>query len=152
MTTVRKEADEIQQQMALIRSELRQEMRGVVKVAVRATDWHSYVKNRPFLAIGVAFAAGYLVVPRKAKSVAAIVAETRQAIPEPLVPTVKTKTKETEKKGAVRWLFGLVAPLVLRAAQAYATSYVEGLLTTSSTPPPPDVRPGPERRSQTTRT
>ena len=73
LATVRIEADDLRRQMAEIRSQLHQEMREVVNVATIATDWRSYLRGRPWLAIGLAFSAGFLLVRRRSRPTTLVV-------------------------------------------------------------------------------
>ncbi|MHC5544836.1 hypothetical protein ACYOEI_41915, partial [Singulisphaera rosea] len=69
MATVTNDADEILRQMALIRRDLHEDVRGVVASAEAVTDWHRHIRNHPWLALGAATAVGYFVVPRRHKVV-----------------------------------------------------------------------------------
>src|SRR5208282_5650420 len=73
LATVRTNADDIRRQMAEIRSQLHQDMRGVVNVAATATDWRTYVRVRPWLAIGLAFTSGFLLVPGRSRATTLVV-------------------------------------------------------------------------------
>jgi hypothetical protein len=60
------EADEIQRQMREIRAELRDDVQELVVSANKMADWTSYVTAYPWLCVGAALAAGYLIVPQRA--------------------------------------------------------------------------------------
>lgn len=60
------EADEIQRQMREIRAELRDDVQDIVVSANKMADWTTYVTAYPWLCVGAALAAGYLVVPQRA--------------------------------------------------------------------------------------
>ena len=103
MATVRIEADEIRRQMAEIRSQLHQDMREVVNVATIATDWRSYLRGRPWLAIGLAFTSGFLLVPRRSRPSTLVV--------QPPAVDVRNlqAAEKAEKPGRlplVRWFLG----------------------------------------------
>src|SRR5260370_35175681 len=60
--------------MAQIRHDLHQDVAsvvsgvsGVVDEVQEVMDWRSIVRNHPFIATGLAFTAGYLIAPRRAK-------------------------------------------------------------------------------------
>lgn len=126
MATERKEADEIRFQMAKIRNELHQEMRGVVDSATAVTDWRSYVRNRPWLAIGLAFATGYILVPRRTQPVSTLVVPMAgQSTPLEM----KDKARNPRLFTAFRWALGMVGPVAIRAAQSFAANAIENLLT-----------------------
>ena len=124
-------ADDIRRQMAQIRQRLHEDMQGVVAGAEAASDWKHYVRMYPWAAVGVALAAGFLVVPRRRRSVTktaekaaeAAVAKFSNTV-EPLASVPPPKPEEA-KKGWIGAAIGLVAPLAVRAAQSYALGYVE---------------------------
>ena len=60
------EAEEIQRQMREIRAELRDDVQELVVSANKMADWTQYVNSYPWLCVGAALAAGYLVVPQRA--------------------------------------------------------------------------------------
>ena len=160
MSTVPNEVDQIRRQMAEIRRVLHADVQGVVATAEAATDWHRYLSAYPWVTLGVSFAVGYLIVPRRHKSVAtrADLTQVREAIEntrEKVVEVAK-KTRDdpgTRKKGLIAAALGIVTPLVLRAAQGYALKYLEQWIQeqqvqhTQTGPPPipsgPSGGPGP---------
>src|SRR4029078_1719329 len=60
------EAEEIQRQMREIRAELRDDVQELVVSAEKMADWTQYVTAYPWLCVGPALAAGYLIVPQRA--------------------------------------------------------------------------------------
>jgi hypothetical protein len=60
------DADEIQRQMREIRAELRDDVQELVVSANKMADWTQYVTAYPWLCVGAALAAGYLIVPQRA--------------------------------------------------------------------------------------
>jgi hypothetical protein len=60
------EAEEIQRQMREIRAELRDDVQELVVSAEKMADWTQYVTAYPWLCVGAALAAGYLIVPQRA--------------------------------------------------------------------------------------
>ena len=125
--------------MAQIRQRLHQDMQGVVAGAEAAADWKHYVKMYPFVALGLACAAGYLVVPRKRRSVSqtaekaaqAVVdklTETPVSVPAPTYVAAPTIQPVPKKSGIFGSLFGMVTPIVVKAAQNYALNYVGTLM------------------------
>ncbi len=127
MTTVRNQADDIQRDMALIRSQLFQEMREVVDVVSTVADWHSYIRARPWLAIGVAFASGFLLAPRRGRPSTVIVQPPASGVLTP-VPVPVPQAEKPRRLHLVRWVLGAVVPIAVRAAQTYALKHVESLL------------------------
>jgi hypothetical protein len=150
LATVRIEADDIRRQMAEIRSQLHQDMRGVVNVAATATDWRSYVRGRPWLAIGLAFTSGFLLVPGRSRPTTLVVQ------PSAVDMGNSQAAVKAEKPGRLtlfRRLLGAVGPIAVRAGQSYAMNYVENLLANQQAGPRPEAasRPaslGPTSRSE----
>jgi hypothetical protein len=112
--------------MARIRRDLHDDVRGAVQNAEAATDWKRYIRAYPWASLGVAFAVGYLVVPRRHRPSTVI-----QAAPSEIqrVVEVARPAAEEKKKGLVMTVFGLVAPVALRAAQGYALQFFEQWMT-----------------------
>jgi hypothetical protein len=125
------EVTDIQREMARIRVELHQNMEGVVAGAEAATNWHRYVKHYPWAALGVAFVAGYFLVPRKRRSATRtgkaaareVVEEVRDVI-EGTHPKAQAE-KPKKKAGILGTAVAFVGPIALRAAQGYAVQYIE---------------------------
>ena len=148
MATVRIEADEIRRQMAEIRSQLHQDMREVVSVATIATDWRSYLRGRPWLAIGLAFTSGFLVVPGRSRPSTLIVQP--PAVDQHNLQA-GVKPERTGRLPLVRWFLGAVGPIAVRAAQSYALNQVENLLARQQTGPQSDAVSRPPSGGQTSR-
>jgi hypothetical protein len=137
VATVSNDVDEIRRQMAAIRRDLHEDVKGVVATAGAATDWRRYLTAYPWVTVGAAFAAGYALVPRRhhktADALAAtqadltqvrrIVESTGKAVAESIqAPPAPPKERRKSLIGAA---LGMAAPLVLRAAQGYALKYLE---------------------------
>ncbi|HEU5116594.1 MAG TPA: hypothetical protein VFT74_07950, partial [Isosphaeraceae bacterium] len=129
--------DDVRRQMAQIRRELHEDMQMVVAGAESASDWRYYVRRYPWVALGLAAAAGYFLVPRKKPTSHRIAEETAEDLESffrkrPRTPPAdseakaEVKAEKKEKKaGLIGMVFGMVSPIVLRAAQSYAAGYVE---------------------------
>ncbi len=136
MANVRTNANDIRRQMAEIRSQLHQDMRGVVNVAATATDWRSYVRGRPWLAIGLAFTSGFLLVPGRSRPTTLVV---QPSAVDTGNSHAAIKTEEAGRLPLMRWFLGAVGPIAVRAAQLYALNYVENLLANQQTGPRPEA-------------
>lgn len=64
-------ADDIRQRMQGVRREVAEDMQGIVQTARTLTDWRYHVKNHPWACVGLALAAGYLIVPARKKAATA---------------------------------------------------------------------------------
>ncbi len=132
MATVTDDVDEIRRNMAQIRQRLHQDMQGVVAGAEAASDWKHYVRLYPFAALGLAFVGGFLIVPRRRRSVSKTARKAAEAVlaevgekAEAASESIKPKAAEPKKKGLIGGAFALLSPFLLKAAQNYAMAYVE---------------------------
>lgn len=58
-------ADALRREMAQIRSDIHENVEGIVDTARNMTDWRYYVRRYPWVAVTAATAVGYLIVPRR---------------------------------------------------------------------------------------
>ena len=58
-------AGEIQEEMGHVRSEIRDDVRGIFAGARAMTDWRHYLRQYPWVALGVAAAVGFWIVPAR---------------------------------------------------------------------------------------
>jgi hypothetical protein len=160
VSTGTNEVDEIRRQMAAIRRELHEDVRGVVATAEAVTDWRRYLTKAPWLTLGATFAVGYLIVPKRRKLEAKLsqvatrddVAELREAV-EAAKRSLREAVKgQAEPPKRARSLLGaaagLLVPVALRAAQGYAVNYLEqwiahqqDLQRDAGPPPTPSAAP-----------
>src|SRR6185437_97384 len=124
VSTAPPEFDDIRRKMAQIRRDLHEDVRGVVEGAEAATDWRRFIRNYPWASMGVALAVGYMIVPRKHHPTS-----TLQVTPGEMARAIAAeapKPVEAGKgKGLLGSVFGLVAPVALRAVQGYALQFAE---------------------------
>jgi hypothetical protein len=153
------EVEEIRRQMAQIRRELHLDMQGVVAGAEAAFDWRYYVRHYPWPSLGVAAAVGYLIVPRKRRSVSktaeeaaeAAVSKMRGKVKAPVIElpqseSAKKVEKEKKRSGLIGALLGMVVPVAVRAAQSYASQFVENWIAQQGVLGPAPVGAGPAPR------
>jgi hypothetical protein len=150
------EIAELQQKMALIRRQMHEDVQGAVRGAQLLTDWRSLVGNHPWAALGVAAGLGYLLVPHRKPE--------QQALYSPPIagllsaaPPARTGSSHFPSVGS---MVGLFAPILVRAAQNYASHYLEQWLEAHSPPvrisapprrpEPVEVNPG-DREPRTVR-
>jgi hypothetical protein len=116
-SVVSNEVEEIRRRMAQIRREMHEDVQGVVASAETATDWRSYVRSYPWLSLGLAVAAGFLIVPRRPPTV----------VP-PVAMPVESQDRVAQRErraGLLGAMAGMVVPVLTRAAQAYASHWLE---------------------------
>lgn len=129
MSTAPTEVDDLRREMARIRREMHLDVQGVVASAEAATDWHRYLTAYPLVSLGVAFAAGYLIVPkRKGRNLEEAVERALSSSAVNPVRQVVVEPPKDRRKGLIGAAFGMLVPLALRAAQGYALKYAENWL------------------------
>jgi hypothetical protein len=123
------EIDEIRRQMAQIRHDLHHDVSNVVSGVSEvvnevsgAMDWRSVLRGHPYILLGTALAAGYLIVPRRMKVVEPIQNSlANRAVPEPL-------TRKKQRFRPFSFAVELLWPIATQAAQAYAMIWIENHL------------------------
>jgi len=147
---------DIQRRMAQIRHEMHQEVQGAVKGAQSLTDWQSMVKSHPWLAISIASAVGYLIVPRRRSEYPTIVNVAHPSAAQLMAAGAPESVNETKssKWSIVGTAFSLLAPVAVRVAQNYALGHLEAWLAQHPLPPVPGGsressarEPGPSART-----
>jgi len=147
VSTGTNDIDDLRRRMATIRRDLHHDVREVVATAEAATDWRKYISAYPMLSLGAAFAAGYLIVPRRRKpdaaaAMAAVATQASLSKVEKAVESAKQAVIETaqeraeprkSRKGLITGALGLIGPFALRAAQGYAMSYLENWIAQQQT-------------------
>ena len=129
------EAEEIQRQMREIRAELRDDVQELVVSANKMADWTQYVNAYPWLCVGAALAAGYLVVPQRA----VIMRPDAGALVE-LAKKHKLFVNTTERQaprkrgGLFGELLGLAAATLLQGGLKIVTTQLTQSLGPSPTP------------------
>ena len=135
---------DLRRQMAQIRRELHEDMQGLVAGAEEAGDWKHYVKTYPWAALGVAAAVGYFIVPKRQRSADEVASEAiakatgqlQSVARKARRPLIEIGGKaepskaeaQKEKSGVIGMLFGMVAPIALKAAQNYAMHFAQNWL------------------------
>ncbi|HKM54580.1 MAG TPA: hypothetical protein VJY33_14310 [Isosphaeraceae bacterium] len=122
------EIDEIRRQMAQIRHDLHQDVSNVVSGVSEVVnevsgvmDWRSALRGHPYMLVGAALAAGYLIVPRRKE-----VAEPGQnSLASTVVPESLTRKKRFRP---VSFAAELLWPIATQAIQAYALIWIENRL------------------------
>jgi hypothetical protein len=145
--------DDIRRKMAQIRMELHQDVQGLVAGTEAASDWKYYVRHYPWAAMGAAALVGFLIVPRKRRSVTATAHQAAEVAVQKVVDQVaaasngaaaprgeasskakgkarheKDGAKETSKAGMVGLALGFAGPILKRLAQTYVTGHLETFL------------------------
>jgi hypothetical protein len=121
-------ADLIRRQMREIRKDLRNDVSEVVSGANQLLDWKSHLRRNPWLVLGSAAVAGYLMIPRRSREVAAVVA-TRESI-DNLAQEVRSHS--TLPQNPTSPLLGFMMPvlsgILLRVGTACGAQLTEQIL------------------------
>ncbi len=128
MATGLNDVDEIYNRMALIRRELHTNVRESVAGAEAVVDWGRYTWTYPWIALGAAAAAGYVIYTsghQKVTADTATLADGAQA-GEPVAGAMaegrgRSRTGQNLLLGA----WGILFPVVVRAGQNYMLNWLE---------------------------
>jgi len=124
-STISAEISDIQRRMAQVRHEMHQEVQGAVKGAQSLTDWRTVVRSHPWLSLGVAAAAGYLLVPKRQCKTPPV---DGLGTPVEVAPaTAGDQPAQARRAGrsTMATVFDLLAPIAVRAAQNFALQHLE---------------------------
>lgn len=117
------EARDVVERMAALRRELVHDVEQIAESTQAMTDWTFYVRRFPWAAVGVAAAAGFLLVPRKKTTVTptpeqlAALANSKEFV---AAATNQLKPPESVFKGIAATL----AAMAGRAALSYITEQI----------------------------
>ena len=135
------EARDVVERMAALRREIASDVDHVAESAKAMTDWTFYVRRFPWAAVGLAAAAGFLLVPRKkttvtptAEQLAALV-NNKQFV---AAATDQLKPPQSLLKG----LAATLAAMAGRAALAYVTEQIRAKAAAAHREPAPTARSG----------
>jgi hypothetical protein len=122
------EIDEIRRQMAQIRHDLHQDVSNVVSGVSDVVsevsgvmDWRSALRGHPYILLGTALAAGYLLVPRRKK----VAVPSQNLLASTVVPETLIRKKRFRP---VSLAVELLWPIAAQAVQAYALIWIENRL------------------------
>jgi hypothetical protein len=124
-TSAHDEAEAILRQMREVRVELRDDVRHMVDSAHNMADISRYVKAYPWLCVGAALAAGYLIVPQRSVVIRPD-AEAMIELARKHKLFVRTEEPTPKKKRASLFadLLGLAAATLLQGGLKVVTSQV----------------------------
>jgi len=117
------DAEQIQKQMRDLRADLRQDVQEVVVSAHKMADIGNYVRAYPWLCVGAALAAGYLIIPQRSV-VLRPDAEALVELARKHQLVVKTNEGPAQKKrgGLLAQLLSLAAATLLQGGLKIATN------------------------------
>lgn len=116
------DADSIRQRMQNVRRSVGDDVEGIVHTAKTLADWRYYVKNHPWACLGAAFAAGFLLMPKRKLP--------KEDDARKLIELLKSNKISLGAMGATpfgpgtgglaKTLIAMAAPAMMRAVMTYA--------------------------------
>lgn len=145
------ETAEIQAQMARIRRELHEGAEDIAQNAREMVDWKHYVRQFPWAAIGVAAAAGYMVVPRRLHVIRpdARTLE-KMAKRDRLVIKQSGGIEEEKRAGLGGMIFGLASSMMMRSLMTYVGGQAGKLFGDKAAEDTDGVSPSPSPYAEST--
>jgi hypothetical protein len=122
------EARDVVERMAALRRELDHDVEHVAESAKAMTDWTFYVRRFPWAAVGVAAAAGFLLVPKK-KTTVTPTAEQLAALVKNREFVAAATDQLKPPPSVVKGLAATLAAMAGRAALAYVTEQIRAKAT-----------------------
>jgi hypothetical protein len=119
--------EELQRQMARLRSEAREDVENVIDRAEELIDWRYYVRRHPWACLAAGVAVGYLLVPPR-RQIISPDADTLLELASRHKLVVETSPRSTPRTRVVSGLLGLAGRFVLREAMALASRKVADLV------------------------
>jgi hypothetical protein len=120
-------AEQIQQQMRAVRSELREDVQEIVANARVMAEWQYYVRTYPWLCVGAATAAGYLLVPPRVNVVRPDSRELADMVRQHQL-ALKAELKPRPATGVLGSLVNMAAGAALQGVMAIASYQMDQLL------------------------
>lgn len=119
------ETNAIRQRMEEVRCDLDEDVQEIVEGARDMGKWRYYVRTYPWICLGAALAAGYLIVP-----------------PIRGVPSDAQMFEPTPPRGSARGILRtFLGNLVMRGVSAYVGQQADKLFATQVARPPQDDQP-----------
>lgn len=134
-------ADDVQRQMREVRQELREDVQEMVCNAQQMGDWTVYVRAYPWLCVGAALAAGFLLVPSRS----VIVKPDAEGLIElakrnKLVVKMEETPPQKKRGGLLAQLLSMAAATLLQGGIRAVSNQLTHAMATAQ--PNPNGRPG----------
>lgn len=127
-------AETIRKDMQHLRCEIADDIEEVRASARQMTDWRSYVQRYPLVSVGMAMAAGYLIMPKRLEVMSPDV-ETLLKLAKHNKLVVQNDVKSRAKTGLAATLLELVGGAAVRAGVALAGQRLSKLVSDTSRSP-----------------
>jgi hypothetical protein len=138
MTNSPETIEKVREEMRQVRSNLDDEVATFVENTRGLLDWRSYIRHAPWLCLGAAALAGYLVIPSRPKVVKPSPDQLAELAKHSHVSVTDTGTQQ-KAKSLGRELAGVALGLLVRAGVSVATQQLNQFF---NRPPGPTGSPG----------
>ena len=118
-------AESVRARMQQLRREIDWDMQDMAVSARSMLDWKHYVKTYPWVCLGAAAAVGFMIVPKRSKTIRPDLATLTELARTGLLVV---NPAPTATRGLVDALLATVANIAVRKATAYLGQSVERLL------------------------
>jgi hypothetical protein len=141
--TAGSEADDIQRQMREVRAELRDDVKDLMNSTQDLRDWTRYVRAYPWLCVGLAAAAGYVLVPSRPMIVHPDPESLFKLAKEhKLVMKPEDGAVEKRKGGLVSKLVSVAMAAALQGGMRIVTQQLTEAMSAAANKPHSNGRPG----------
>jgi hypothetical protein len=144
MTRCPETIEQVREEMRAIRSNLDDEVATFVESTRVLFDWRSYVRHAPWLCLGAAALAAYLVVPSKPKVVSPTPEQLAELAKHARV-TIPDGAVQGKAKSLGRELAGVALGILVRAGMSVATQQFHQYMNRPPQPSEPSGPGGPKR-------
>ena len=128
----------ILQRMEEVRCDVDEDVQEIVEGARDMGKWRYYVRTYPWVCLGAALAAGFLIVPRRSIGMQPD-AQKADELPKPS-PVLETTTSSLTSN-VVAIVLPLVGNLVMRGIATYVWKQADKLFASETVRPPRDHQP-----------
>jgi hypothetical protein len=136
--------EQVREEMRQIRSNLDDEVETFVQSTRGLFDWRSYVRHAPWLCLGGAALAAYLIVPSKPKVVSPTADQLAELAKHSRV-TIADSGPQQKAKSLGRELAGVAIGMLVRAGLSVATQQLNQIINRPPGPTEPPGAGGPKR-------
>ncbi|TVQ01764.1 MAG: hypothetical protein EA381_04590 [Planctomycetaceae bacterium] len=132
------DTDAILRRMEEVRCDLDEGAHEIAESARDMGQWRHYVRNYPWVCVGVAWAVGYVIVPRRRLGVRKVNRTLDEVADH---SRLLTQSQKTSVKGVRTAVLMFAGNLLWRGAMSYATRQANQYLAARSANSPPEDQP-----------
>jgi hypothetical protein len=132
MNTSTNAAEQLRDEMRRLRSHMDADVESFVESTRVLLDWHSYFRSAPWLCLGGAALAGYLIIPSKTRTITVDLNHLAQAAKHRQVVVTDQKVQNKETVGSS--LAKMAAGMLWKAALAVAMQQLNQMISPRNPP------------------